>query len=59
MGMVREALERVQLAAKEEEEEKLEEREAMDDVQEITHEPVKRVIETRKRKAPARRASSG
>ncbi|CAB55106.2 Protein mac-1 [Caenorhabditis elegans] len=50
MGMVREALERIQLVAKEENDEKMEEKEAMDDVQEI---PIVKALETRKRKAPA------
>uniref|UniRef100_A0A8R1DZQ7 AAA+ ATPase domain-containing protein n=1 Tax=Caenorhabditis japonica TaxID=281687 RepID=A0A8R1DZQ7_CAEJA len=49
MGMVREALQRIQLVAKEEAQ--TEEKEAMDDVQEI--EPSKKIVpETRKRKAP-------
>ncbi|CAI2329968.1 unnamed protein product [Caenorhabditis sp. 36 PRJEB53466] len=58
MGMVREALERIQLVAKEEE--KLEEegeKEAMDDVQEVI--PLtspRKTFETRKRKAPARKS---
>ncbi|CAP37746.1 Protein CBR-MAC-1 [Caenorhabditis briggsae] len=57
MGMVREALERIQLAAKEEE--ALEQKEAMDDVQELRSEPPRRIIETRKRKAPTVRYSVG
>ncbi|PIC47309.1 hypothetical protein B9Z55_006705 [Caenorhabditis nigoni] len=57
MGMVREALERIQLAAKEEE--ALEQKEAMDDVQELPSEPPRRIIETRKRKAPTGRNSVG
>ncbi|CAO4366199.1 unnamed protein product [Caenorhabditis nigoni] len=57
MGMVREALERIQLAAKEEED--LEQKEAMDDVQELPSEPPRRIIETRKRKAPTGRNSVG
>lgn len=58
MGMVREALERIQLVAKEEV--KLETEEAMDDVQEIPQDaiPVKRTVETRKRKAPEVRKSA-
>ncbi|UMM19381.1 hypothetical protein L5515_015005 [Caenorhabditis briggsae] len=57
MGMVREALERIQLAAKEEE--ALEQKEAMDDVQELRSELPRRIIETRKRKAPTGRYSVG
>lgn len=57
IGMVREALERIQLAAKSEV--AVEEKEAMDDVQELPVEPVKRPpVETRKRKAPATRNST-
>lgn len=56
MGMVRDALERIQLFAKEEE--KMEEKEAMDDVQEIPIEPTRKVIETRKRKASNRNSSA-
>uniref|UniRef100_A0A1I7UUH7 AAA domain-containing protein n=1 Tax=Caenorhabditis tropicalis TaxID=1561998 RepID=A0A1I7UUH7_9PELO len=58
MGMVREALERIQLVAMNEEKLGEREREAMDDVQEIPHEPIKKTIETRKRKATSGKGSN-